>query len=201
MTSQNSQFAFSNSHRSSWAWKAPLYSRVRRLPVLAGLLAAEQKQLAELLRQVPQPIGLHLDVGSGTGDTLALFQDRTTTICVDASRAMLRRLPHAPKLQAHAESLPFANQTFDFVSALGVLEYVPDARGFFEEMRRVLQPQRCFLFTSSPLVLANYLRQIWGERLYLRSTEEIARLLSRTGWQQREHARTWLQEQWLARRE
>jgi ubiquinone/menaquinone biosynthesis C-methylase UbiE len=174
---------------------------VRRLPFFADLLNAEKKQLVELLHQVPQPVRLHLDAGSGTGDSLALFRASRTVICVDASRAMLRQLAHSPKLQARAEFLPFADQTFDFVSAVGVLEYVRDARSFFEEIHRVLQPQRCFLFTSSPPVPANYLRQIWGERLYLRSMEEIARLLSETGWQQRRHARTWLQEQWLVWRE
>jgi len=185
---------------TSWAWKAPLYSRVRRLPFFKNLLASEQKKLAGLFEHVPQPVGLHLDVGSGTGDSLSLFQAGKVLICMDASLAMLRRLPSSPKLLARAEALPFAARTFDFISAIGVLEYVAEAQAFFHEMRRVSQPEAQFIFTFSPPVLPNQIRRLGGERLYLRSAPEIARLSSQAGWQHRGRARTFMQEQWLVQR-
>jgi len=183
---------------SFWTWKAPLYSRVRHLPVLANLLQAEKKSLAALLRAIPPLPGRHLDIGSGTGDGLTLFDHTKKLVCVDASLAMLHQLVHSPKLLARAEFLPFPDAAFDCVSALGVLEYVKEAQACLQEIRRVLTPQGVFLFTSSPPTLANYARGISGERLYLRSTAQIAELLRETGWRQRAHAQTWLQEQWLA---
>ncbi|NUO79707.1 class I SAM-dependent methyltransferase [candidate division KSB1 bacterium] len=143
----------------------------------------------------------HLDIGSGTGDSLALFRASAQLICSDASAAMLRRLsiPN-PKLLAHAEALPFAEATFDFVSAIGVLEYVRAATRFFNEAHRVLQPQGYFLFTSAPRVPANYLRTLWGERLYLRDEEEVRDALSATQWRVVAHERTFLQEQWLVQK-
>ena len=186
---------------TSWAWKAPLYSRVRRLPFFKNLLASEQKKLAGLFEHVPQPVGLHLDVGSGTGDSLSLFQAGKVLICMDASLAMLHQLPYSPKLLARAELLPFADQSVDFVSALGVLEYVPEAPAFFQEIRRVLRPQRFFLFTSSPPIWANQMRGIWGERLYLRSSQKVKQLFKQSGWRECGHTCTWLQEQWLLWRE
>ncbi len=170
---------------------------MRRLPLFRHLLEAEKKRLEALLRQVPQTTGLHLDAGSGTGDSLALFQESKILICADSSFAMLRQAQAPRKLVARAEGLPFGDHVFALVSAIGLLEYVREARTFFEEIRRVLQPEGFFLFTSSPPALGNYLRQMSSGRLYLRAAAEIEAHLPQTGWQKRGHERTWLQEQWL----
>ncbi len=186
---------------SHWAWKAPLYSFVRTLPPFKNFLEAESANLSRVLALMAAAPMRHLDIGSGTGDSLALFRASAQLICSDASAAMLRRLsiPH-PKLVAYAEALPFAEATFDFVSAIGVLEYVQEADRFFNEARRVLQPGGYFLFTSAPRVPANYLRALWGERLYLRNEEDVRGVLSVTRWRVVAHQRTFLQEQWLAQR-
>ncbi len=184
---------------SLWAWKAPLYSCIRALPLLSLILRAEKNQLARLLEMTPSPT-LHLDIGSGSGDSLPLFHASTRLLCMDSSLAMLRRLPHALKLAARAEQLPFAATTFDLISAVGVLEYVKDDARFFEEAHRVLQPQGFFLFTSSPRAPANYLRMLSGERLYLRSTAQVRAALLAESWRVVAHARTFMQEQWLVQR-
>lgn len=184
---------------SLWAWKAPLYSFIRDLPLLSLILRAEKNQLARLLEMTQSP-KLHLDIGSGSGDAVSLFQSSARLLCLDSSRAMLRRLPHAPKLEARAEHLPFAAATFDLISAIGVLEYVKDEARFFDEAYRVLQPQGFFLFTSSPRVPANYLRMLSGERLYLRRTEQVRAALLPKSWRIVAHARTFMQEQWLVQR-
>lgn len=185
---------------SCWAWKAPLYSCVRNLPPFNLFLHAEKKNLARLLRALEQLPALHLDIGSGTGDSLPLFQTHPRVLCSDASFAMLRQLSHATKLLAAAENLPFAAESFDLVSAIGVLEYVKAGARFFEEAHRVLRPQGYFLFTSAPRGYANTLRALWGERLYLRNEEGVREVLSKTHWRVVAHARTFLQEQWLAQR-
>ncbi len=185
---------------SCWAWKAPLYSCVRRLPPFNLFLHAEKNNLTRLLQLLEALPAFHLDIGSGTGDSLPLFQAHAHVICSDASFAMLRRLLHAPKLLAHAEALPFAAAAFDLVSAIGVLEYVKEESRFFHEAHRVLRPRGYFLFTSAPRNFANALRALWGERLYLRNEEEVREALSATHWRVVSHARTFLQEQWLVQR-
>ncbi len=186
---------------SLWAWKAPLYSSLRSLPPFKNFLEAEKTNLTRLLPLLETAPMRHLDIGSGTGDSLALFHASEQLVCSDASGAMLRRLTAPnPKLIAYAEALPFAEATFDFVSAIGVLEYVQEEARFFHEAHRVLQPQGYFLFTSAPPVPANYLRTLWGERLYLRNAAEVRAALSVTRWRMVAHARTFLQEQWLAQR-
>ncbi|MEK7730154.1 MAG: class I SAM-dependent methyltransferase [candidate division KSB1 bacterium] len=184
---------------SLWAWKAPLYSFIRAAPLFHQLLRAEKNRLARVLQLAPPP-KLHLDIGSGTGDSLSLFHASPRLVCLDASLAMLRRLAHQPKLLAHAEHLPFAACSFDLVSALGVLEYVKDEARFFNEAFRVLRPEGFFLFTSAPRVPANYLRLLWGERLYLRNAQQVRASVSTQCWRLIAHERTFLQEQWLLQR-
>jgi ubiquinone/menaquinone biosynthesis C-methylase UbiE len=184
---------------SLWAWKAPVYSLLRAVPLFHLVLRAEQKRLARLLQSTPPP-ALHLDIGSGTGDSLPLFHASARLLCLDASPAMLRRLAQRFKLAARAEHLPFAERTFDLVSAIGVLEYVQDETRFFNEAHRVLQPRGFFLFTSSPRVFANYLRTLSGERLYLRRADQVRAALSPQQWRVIAHERTFLQEQWLVQR-
>lgn len=182
---------------SRWAWKAPLYSFVRGLPLCKNILLAEQARLTRLLQQLKTPPTHHLDIGAGTGDSLSLFHAHERLVCLDASLAMLRRLSHQPKIVAHAEALPFADATFDFVSAIGVLEYVREEKFFFAEAQRVLKPRGFFLFTSAPRIPSNYLRALWGERLYLRNEKEVRAALSAEHWRVVAHDRTFLQEQWL----
>lgn len=180
-----------------WAWKAPLYSFVRRLPVLKDILAAEREHLARLYALITPRDGTHLDIGTGAGDTLPVFHASARLICLDASYAMLRRVRAAHKVVAHAQALPFAAATFEVVSAIGVLEYVEEDARFFEEIKRVLQSGGYLLFTFAPRVPANYLRMVWGERLYLRNAEAVHAVLSASRWRVIAHERTFLQEQWL----
>lgn len=182
---------------SLWAFKAPLYSFVRDLPLVKNILLAEKTSLTLLLQQLKTPPTHHLDIGTGTGDSLSLFRTHERVVCLDASLAMLRRLSHQPKIVAHAEALPFADATFDFVSAIGVLEYVRDETRFFYETQRVLKPRGFLLFTSAPRSIANCLRGLGGERLYLRNEKEVRAALSAEHWRVIAHRRTFLQEQWL----
>jgi malonyl-CoA O-methyltransferase len=184
-----------------WRWKAPAYSLLRRLPPSRQILAAEQKNIFQLLKQFPPPPGLHLDLGSGTGDSLHILPPEAKRIATDAEIAMLKRNPASWRVAARAEALPFPDENFVFVSAIGLLEYIPQTEKFFGEMRRVLRPGGLFLFTSSQPNVANRLRWLWGNKLYLRAEEKIKMKLQENGWGLLGGNRSLLQEQWLARRD
>ena len=185
-----------------WRWKAPVYSFARRhLPLFRHLLEAEKNNLAKLVQRLPHLSGVHLDLGSGTGDHCSILPTAPKRLAVDLDCDMLKRNAHAHRLLARAEQLPFRGQSFLFVSAIGLLEYLDAGDFFFNEVRRALQPEGYFLFTSSPPHWANRMRLVWGEKLYFYSEQQLRDVLSANGWRVIGHERSWLQEQWLISRE
>ncbi len=180
-----------------WRWKAPAYSLRRHLPLTQQILAAELKNISQLLKQLPPIPGIHLDLGSGTGDSLHILPPEPKRIAVDAEISMLKRNSATWRVAARAEALPFPNESFVFVSAIGLLEYIALIEKFFSEVERVLQPGGVFLFTSSQPNVANRLRWFWGDRLYFRSEGKIKLMLRENGWRLLGFNRSLLQEQWL----
>lgn len=183
-----------------WRWKAPVYSLIRRLPPAKQLLDAENRNLLQLLQQYPPPPGFHLDLGSGAGDSLVILPPEPKRLAIDAEIAMLRRNPAPWRVVANAEVLPFPDESFNFISAIGLLEYVARIESCFSEVKRVLRKDGVFLFTSSQTNAANQLRRLSGDRLYLRSGKDLKMILQQNGWLLLGCNRSLLQEQWLARR-
>jgi demethylmenaquinone methyltransferase / 2-methoxy-6-polyprenyl-1,4-benzoquinol methylase len=93
-----------------------------------------------------------LDVATGTGlvarAALQLGLRPEDVIGVDPSRGMLeqnqRRQP-IPLVQGFGEALPFADETFDFISMGYALRHVEDLVDLFQEYRRVLKKGGCIL--------------------------------------------------------
>ncbi len=96
--------------------------------------------------------GAVLDIGCGHGVLLeriltgrrparAYGSDLSMVMC---SRAMAR-VPSAGILQADAENLPFADNSFDHVFMVEVLEHLPGAGKALQEVRRVLRARGMFL--------------------------------------------------------
>lgn len=117
-------------------------------PVLSPL----HQRIAVALRLLGSRPGEVLDCGMGPGRLLAELDRRGWSVAgVDVSSEMVSlaraRLPaHADRLvQASAESLPFASESFDGVVATGVFEYVGDLRGAIGEVARVLRPEGVFV--------------------------------------------------------
>ncbi len=88
--------------------------------------------------------GRVLDVGCGAGlSAAALHGHADVVVGLEPQAGMLayrqQVAPHAHFVVGRAEQLPFADTTFDMITAAGSLNYV-DLELFFAEAKRVLRP-------------------------------------------------------------
>jgi SAM-dependent methyltransferase len=102
-----------------------------------------------------------LEVGAGTGyfslNLLRAGIVREAT-CTDISPGMVRALTANAErlglsvkgLRADAESLPFADESFDLVLGHAVLHHLPDLGRAFAEFHRVLRPGGRIVFAGEP---------------------------------------------------
>jgi SAM-dependent methyltransferase len=102
-----------------------------------------------------------LDVGCGTGANLEMLRGFGDPEGVDVSPEALvfcRERGLENVRQGEAERLPFADSSFDIVTALDVLEHLDDDVGGLREMGRILQPGgRLLLFVPAFMFL-------WGSQ-------------------------------------
>jgi SAM-dependent methyltransferase len=125
-----------------------------------------QRQVVGKLRKVLGPaldsgFDRSLEVGAGTGyfslNLLRAGIVREAT-CTDISPGMVRALrANAERLGlevrtawADAESLPFAERSFDLVLGHAVLHHLPDLERAFGEFHRVLRPGGWIVFAGEP---------------------------------------------------
>src|SRR6201995_2531105 len=109
----------------------------------------------------PRGFGSSPGVGAGTGyfslNLLRAGIVREAT-CTDISPGMVRALnANAERLglsvksaRADAESLPFAERSFDLVLGHAVLHHLPDLERAFGEFHRVLRPGGYIVFAGEP---------------------------------------------------
>lgn len=114
--------------------------------------------LAQALRAVTT--SLVLDVATGTGRVPGtLFQQPDfagRVVGLDLSRQMLHRAAinnaayqdRLTLLWQDASYLPFPDETFDAVTCIEALEFLPDSRVTLQEMARVLRPGGIFLVSN-----------------------------------------------------
>jgi len=107
------------------------------------------------------PFGDALEIGAGTGyfslnlAQLGLVERPTAT---DISPGMLKALRSSAErlgiaidtVETEAESLPFADDSFDLVFGHAVLHHIPDLEAAFAEFRRVLRPGGTVAFCGEP---------------------------------------------------
>jgi len=137
---------------------APRYDRIKQFDEQADLTLISLPIMARL---APQADPLILDVATGTG-RLPLLMARNAgfqghVLGLDASRRMLntaRRKVAAERFEGYitlmrhdAGELPFAGDSFDAVTCLEALEFLPDPQAALREMIRVLRPGGTLLTT------------------------------------------------------
>src|SRR5947209_20298940 len=124
---------------------------------------------AQVLRKLRKVLGSELDrgfersleIGAGTGYfSLNLMQAGVVeeATCTDISPGMVRTLAgNAARLgleiraaRADAESLPFADESFDLLLGHAVLHHLPDLDRAFDEFARVLRPGGRIVFAGEP---------------------------------------------------
>jgi SAM-dependent methyltransferase len=112
-----------------------------------------EKACHALARQPPRI----LDVGCGTGANLQMLAQFGAAEGVDISTAALdfcRARGLVQVKQGAAESLPFADASFDLVTGLDVVEHLDDDIAGLREMCRVLNPDgRAVLFVPAFMFL------------------------------------------------
>jgi SAM-dependent methyltransferase len=133
-----------------------------------------------------QPPRRVLDVGCGTGGNLTFLQSYGHPYGVDYSlaAAAFTRDRGWPRIAVgSATELPMPDRTFDLVTALGVIEHVPDDVAMLREMRRIARPGALLLLMTSAH------RWLWSRhddavhhvRRYRRS--ELEQRVIESGWQ------------------
>ncbi|MBO0800221.1 MAG: class I SAM-dependent methyltransferase, partial [Blastocatellia bacterium] len=100
-----------------------------------------------------------LDIGCGTGATMDHLKLLGEVNGIDLSRIPLdysRRRGHRRVLCANAAQLPFADDSFDLVTALDVIEHLDDDVGGLSEIRRVLKA------TAPAIIFVPAFPILWG---------------------------------------
>lgn len=131
---------------------AKSYDDDRRLRLGDQALTARMTFIADALSGVSAV----LDLGCGTGDLLCtlgvVLGDETCCVGVDLSREMLAvaqakivDCPHTYAIQTDVtQPLPFADETFDLVASLNLLQEVSAPSLVLEEVYRILKPGGSF---------------------------------------------------------
>ncbi|GAB4159896.1 MAG: hypothetical protein Tsb009_37190 [Planctomycetaceae bacterium] len=126
-----------------------------------------------------------LDVGSGAGQILRHLiketESETRLIGFDLSPGMLRRARHRMKnnrpcyIAGDMMRMPFAENSFDCVTAGWVLEHLPDPKPGLQEIARVLKPNGSALILATEDTLSGaVVSRTWKCRTYNRKELESA---------------------------
>jgi SAM-dependent methyltransferase len=122
----------------------------------AGRRRILESFVARIIDDLDLPVSARpriLGVGCGTGanlEMLARFGDAEGVDVSEDALAFCRARGLNDVRHGAAESLPYADETFDLVTALDVVEHLDDDLAGLREMRRVLKPSgRALLFVPA----------------------------------------------------
>ena len=183
-----------------WNFKAGFYSPVRDFGIFHWILNRERKNLQFLMDQATIPKSMALDIGTGSGSTIAIMEKSTTPIGLDSSLNMLRKTRtkySIPVLAGDANFLPFSDNTFHLVSAIGLTEYLSNINDFLSNVRRVIIKKGFFLVTISQPNLLNFLRNLLGNRIYPYPVSVWEKKIRNAGFTLIDRTKTLMQVQYL----
>jgi SAM-dependent methyltransferase len=122
------------------------YDNLERVERVHWYYAGKRRLVREWLERIRPPVATDrlLDCGAGTG----LFAQEMAACCevfvLDDHEESIRRLrtrfPADRILPLAGDAIPLPAQSLDYVTALDVLEHVPDDRAVVAEFARVLRP-------------------------------------------------------------
>lgn len=166
-----------------WDFKAKIHDRIFNLPLLKGVKSSEIENFKALLENVASAEKA-LDIGCGTGEYLGFYKSEGAFFGVDISVKMLecaRKKVDGIFLCSSAADLPFRDEIFGFVSAIGLLEYFHDKKKVINEIRRVLVPGGRSIASFTHTSFFNFFRRLWGVEFYQNELNEIKALFNDSG--------------------
>ncbi len=160
------------------------YEVVHELEESHWFFVARRRIIARLLDDLleGQDHPAMLDVGCGTGATVSLLERYGTVTAIDVSVQAIQYCKEQGRsrlCQADGSCLPFADESFDLVTALDLLEHVEDESEGLRELSRVLKsggrillsvPAFMFLWSDFDRFSGHYRR--YSKRELRRSVEE-----------------------------
>ncbi|MCB1377566.1 MAG: metalloregulator ArsR/SmtB family transcription factor [Alphaproteobacteria bacterium] len=165
---------------------------------LRALHVREEDVEAAMLRLAgDRPIGLHLDLGTGTGSVLRSFASHAAqSIGIDSSREMLafarvnldsQGVRHAQIRHGDIYALPFADATADFITIHQVLHFLDDPGRALAEAARVLRPDGRLLVVDFAPHQMEELRERHAHRRLGLAAEDMAHWLQRASLSPQRH--------------
>lgn len=150
---------------------------------LASLVSLHEPLIGHLLRKGNFDVSARksiLDVGSGAGQILRhllkLTPAEARLVAFDLSPSMLRRArqrlhSHRPLyVAADLMRMPFADESFDCITAGWVIEHLPDPKPGLAEMSRVLKPGgSALILATEDTISGAIVSHTWKCRTYNRS--------------------------------
>ena len=135
----------------------PLLARAER----EGIAGARQELLAGARGRV-------LEIGAGTGLNVERYPANTDVTYTEPDAHMAKRLRArgVDVVEAGAERLPFADNSFDTVVSTLVFCTVPDVAASLREVRRVLAPGGRLLFLEHVRAERGSKLERWQDRLH-----------------------------------
>lgn len=150
-----------------------------------GRRAILESFLRGILAKIKNPKPKILDVGCGTGANLEMLAQFGESEGVDVSDDALE-FCKVKGLKAHkglAEKLPFADESFDVVAALDVIEHLDDDIAGLKEMRRVMKSDgRAIVFVPAFMWLWGVQDDISNHRIRY-TKKQIVERMERAGYE------------------
>ena len=125
-------------------------------------------------------IGKMLDVGCGTGALMDDMKDNAQDLWgIDINAQAIefcKQRGHENLIQVDASGIPFPDEEFDTVTAIGIIEHIEDDKGFVKELARVTKTGGKLILVSSSFQFLWSMHDVANEhkkRYFLRELDAI----------------------------